>query len=85
MGGGLGEGEPERVSEGAGPGQPLQLERGHLLEGGDRGKVCHINMAIDKFLKLTSAKLSYYIISCSCTLTTTVQCTPPLPISTLGC
>ena len=35
VGGGLGEGEPERVSKGAGPGQPLQLERGHLLEGGD--------------------------------------------------
>ena len=55
VGGGLGEGEPERVSKGAGPGQPLQLERGHLLEGGDRVKVCHTHMAIDKFL--TSARL----------------------------
>ena len=38
MGGGLSEGEPERVSKGAGFGQPLQLKRAHLLEGRDRGK-----------------------------------------------
>ena len=29
VGGGLGDGEPERMSKGAGPGHPLQLERGY--------------------------------------------------------